>query len=156
MLENQGFLQIEPGAGFDFRINRCRLSPDAAYQLHFYLCLKTHYLQPLLTHREKQLLVRNSIDDVCKREQYHLLEADITQDHLHDFVIDRIGLLPDHMHLIFEGLPYISVEEYVLALMENTRYWMTKHYSGVLKQTQAWNLWQPSFYAGTVGEYSTA
>ena len=74
----------------------------------------------------------------------------------HNFVVDRIGLLPDHVHLIIEAIPNLSIEQCVLALLNNTRHWMNEHYSGVLKQTHAWDVWQPSFYAGTVGEYSTA
>lgn len=265
---------------------------DAAYQLHFYLCFKTHYLRPMLATQEEHSLVRRVLDDVCTREQYHLLKAEVTQDHLrlflslkpkqtvsravkmlkgnvdqefriafphqlesndsrtlwargyfarssgkvnlkrarayvdaqvshhgykgewtralkyrnpafkspafsfdhsfcmldyhlvlatqnrialfdeamapslfdyvmaigekHNFAVDRIGLLPDHMHLVIEATPNVSVEQCVLAILENTRYWMTRHYSGVLKQTGAWDVWQPSFYAGTIGEYTTA
>lgn len=265
---------------------------DAAYQLHFYLCLKTRYLKPLLVTNDHHALIGRVLDDVCAREQYHLLETAISPDHLrlllslkpdqtvsravkmlkgnlsrefssafandlqrhntktlwargyfgrsagkvnlerarkyveeqvshhgykgswtkalkfrnptfkspafelehclcmldyhvvlvteyrkalfdeaiapelfsyvltigekHGFVIDRIGLLPDHMHLILEAVPGVSIQECVLAILENTRYWMEQHYAGVLKQTSGWDVWHPSFYAGTVGEYSTA
>jgi REP element-mobilizing transposase RayT len=74
----------------------------------------------------------------------------------HHFAVDRIGVMPDHMHLLIESVPSLSAEECVRAVLENTRHWMTKHYSGVLRQMNAWNVWEPSFYAGTVGEYSTA
>jgi REP element-mobilizing transposase RayT len=74
----------------------------------------------------------------------------------HKFAVDRIGLMPDHMHLIIESIPSVCVEDSVRAVLENTRLWMTRHYSGVLRQMNAWDVWQPSFYAGTVGEYSTA
>ena len=74
----------------------------------------------------------------------------------HQFVIDRVGVLPDHLHLIFEGIPSVSVMDYALAIMNNTRYWMTQKYSGVLKETNGWDVWRPSYYAGTVGEFSTA
>jgi putative transposase len=74
----------------------------------------------------------------------------------HQFAIDRIGVLPDHVHLIFEGIPSVSVADYTLAIMNNTRYWMTQKYSGVLKETSGWDVWRPSFYAGTVGEFTTA
>jgi hypothetical protein len=40
--------------------------------------------------------------------------------------------------------------------MNNTQQWMMKRYLGVLKETDGWNVWQPSFYAGTVGEHTTA
>jgi len=74
----------------------------------------------------------------------------------HQFVIDRVGVLPDHLHLIFEGIPSVSAMDYALAIMNNTRYWMTQKYSGVLKETNGWDVWRPSYYAGTVGEFSTA
>lgn len=264
----------------------------AAYQLHYYLCFKTHYLRPMLHSNRVRQLVNDIVADVCSREQYHLLESDMTDDHLrlllsleptqtvsravqmlkgnvnqkftelfprelehnctsvlwargyfarssgrvdidvvrnylasqvshhgyrgnwtealeyqnpnfkspafsmahcvckldyhlvlvtqnrlpifdeaiapglfdyitligkkHQFVIDRISLLPDHLHLIFEARPTVSVESCARAILENTHYWMGKNYCGVLKQTNGWDLWQHSFYAGTVGEYTTA
>ena len=67
-----------------------------------------------------------------------------------------MSLLPDHMHMIIEGIPSVRVEEYALAIMNNAQYWMTKQYAGVLKETGAWDVWQPSYYAGTVGEFTTA
>jgi putative transposase len=265
---------------------------EAAYQLHFYLCFRTHYSQPLFTSDQSRLLIHETLGDVCRREQYHLLQSDIDPNFLrlllslrpdqsisstvrklkgnldhqfrmklpprlllpganklwakgyfartsgkvdidaarqyvdsqtehhgysgewtkalnyknpkfrspmfnldhcvctlnyhlvlathrrlplfdetvaprlfdyvervglkHEFAIDRIGLLPDHMHLVIEASPKVSVEECARALIANTQHWMTKNYYGVLKNTGAWDVWQPSFYAGTVGEYSTA
>lgn len=261
---------------------------EAAYQLHYYLCFKTHYLQPLLAPQSIQSLMGDVLQNVCDREDYHLLETDISEDHLrlllslqptqtvahtakmlkgnldheffavradervrklfargyfarssgkvnleaarqyvetqiphhgykgewtkplkyrnpnftspafhlahsfcvlnyhvvivtqnripvfdetiapgffnycvsvgekHGFAIDRIGLLPDHLHLIIEAKSDIAVEDCVGALMNNTQNWMEKRYYGVLKETNAWNVWQPSYYAGTVGEYTTA
>ena len=261
---------------------------EAAYQLHFYFCFKTHYLQPLLALPSTQSLMRNVLQDVCDREQYHLLETDISDDHLrlllslqptqtvahtakmlkgnldhefsvahagerirklfargyfarssgkvnleaarqyvdkqvphhgykgewtkplkyrnpafrspafplahsccllnyhvviatqnripifdeiiapglfeccvavseeHSFAIERMGLLPDHLHLIVETKSDVAIEDCVRGLMENTRQWMEKRYCGVLKETEAWDVWQPSYYAGTVGEYTTA
>lgn len=74
----------------------------------------------------------------------------------HQFVVDRMSLLPDHLHLLIEAIPNVSVEECVLAIMNNTQQWMTKRYLGVLKESGGWNVWQPSFYAGTVGDHTTA
>ena len=258
---------------------------EAAYQLHYYLWFKTHYLQPLLDTQDRQSLAQTVVEDVCARNDYHLLESDYDSTHLrllvslqskqavsqavkllkgnlqyqfgkafngekllgrgyfartagqvdlerarnyvesqivhhgykgewtkplkyrntkfsspafnfehrptilnyhlvfatksrilifdevigprlfdyiiaigqkHQFAVDRMSLLPDHMHMIIEGIPSISVEEYALAIMNNTQYWMTKQYAGVLKETGAWDVWQPSYYAGTVGEFTTA
>jgi len=74
----------------------------------------------------------------------------------HGFALERMGILPDHVHLVLEGVPNKSIDELVLALVNNTAYWMGKHYWGVLKQTAAWGVWQRSYYAATVGEYTTA
>jgi REP element-mobilizing transposase RayT len=57
--------------------------------------------------------------------------------------------------MIVEGIPGTSIEEYALAILNDTRHWMTQKYSGVLKETQAWDVWQPSFYVGSVGEFTT-
>ena len=72
------------------------------------------------------------------------------------FAVDRLSVMPDHMHMVIESLPSLSVGETALAVVNNTRYWMEKNYWGVLKQTGGWDVWKPSFYAGTIGEYSTA
>jgi putative transposase len=86
----------------------------------------------------------------------HLFDYIITIGQKHNFAVDRIGLLPDHMHLIIEAVPSVCVQDCVLAILEDTRYWMTTHHRSALKELNAWDVWQPSFYAGTVGEYSTA
>jgi REP element-mobilizing transposase RayT len=70
--------------------------------------------------------------------------------------VERMSILPDHCHPLFEAVPNKSVNEIALTLMNNTVHWMGKHYWGVLKQTGAWDLWKPSYYAGPVGEYTTA
>ena len=258
---------------------------EAAYQLHFYFCLKTHFLKPHLATPEAEKLVSKVLERVCQREQYHLLQLDVSATQLrlllslkpthavsqvvrllkgnlerdfrnsfrmekllgrgyfvrssgkasleaarkyvenqvthhgykgdwtkplkfrnpnfkspaftfehcaalltyhlvlvtqtrlpifeeaiapklfaylmaigvkHRFSVERVGLLPDHMHMLFEGIPSICVEEYVLAIMNNTRYWMEKNYFGVLKAMEAWDVWQQSYYVGTVGEFTTA
>ena len=54
---------------------------DAAYQLHFYLIAKTHYLKPVLFDKHYGL-IESVLADVCDREQYHLLEKSVTPDHL--------------------------------------------------------------------------
>src|SRR5678815_6175730 len=74
----------------------------------------------------------------------------------HKFAIERIGLLPDHLHLLVEAVPSISVQQIVQAILDSTFFWMHKNYFGVLKETDALNVWSPSFYAGSVGEFTTA
>jgi putative transposase len=72
------------------------------------------------------------------------------------FAIDTISLMPDHIHLAIESRPDVSIGDCARSLVNNTHHWMQSRYSGVLAQTGCWDVWQPSFYAGTVGEYSTA
>jgi len=72
------------------------------------------------------------------------------------FAVDRVTVLPDHVHLLIEAVPSLTIGDCALSLMNNTRHWMENKYWGVLKQANAWDVWRPSFYAGTVGEYTTA
>jgi REP-associated tyrosine transposase len=265
---------------------------ESAYQLHFYLCFKTHYLRPIFAGKDVQVAIATTVEDVCHRHGYHLLDTQFSPDHVRlllslkpehtvsravqmlkgnlsrqfslaysgllkshrtrtlwaegyfarssgkadaetvrqyvseqaahhgyrgewasalsytnqrfhspafrfdhyvcilkyhlvlvtnfrtaifdeqiapslfdyivtignkrGFALERLSLMPDHIHLILEARPDISIANCALSLVNNTYSWMEKHYSGVLKQTNCWDVWQPSFYAGTVGEYSTA
>ena len=72
------------------------------------------------------------------------------------FAVERMTVLPDHIHLLIEALPSLTIEDCAFSIVNNTHQWMEKHYWGVLKQADAWNVWRPSYYAGTVGEYTTA
>jgi putative transposase len=73
-----------------------------------------------------------------------------------EFEIRQIRVLPNHCHLLVRLLPATSVLECVLAVMNNSWAMMQRRYWGVLKNTGAWNLWEPSFYAGTTGDVTTA
>src|SRR5262249_44683523 len=44
------------------------------------------------------------------------------------FAVERMSLLPDHIHLVFEAKPDITITELALALTNNTAHWMGKHY----------------------------
>lgn len=73
-----------------------------------------------------------------------------------EFQIAQIRVLPNHCHLRVRLLPAMSVLESVLALMNNSWAMMNQRFWGVLKQTDAWDVWEPSFYAGTAGDVTTA
>jgi len=72
------------------------------------------------------------------------------------FAIDAVTVLPDHLHLLVRIVPKQSIESCVLALMNNGQHWYAKHYSGQLAAAKVDRLWQPSAYAGTCGEVTTA
>ena len=73
-----------------------------------------------------------------------------------EFQIAQIRVLPNHCHLRVRLLPAMSVLECVLALMNNSWAMMNRRFWGVLKQTDAWDVWEPSFYAATIGDVTTA
>ena len=64
--------------------------------------------------------------------------------------------MPNHCHLRVRLLPPMSVLEIVLALMNNSWAMMNRRFWGVLKQTDTWDVWEPSFYAATTGDVTTA
>ena len=72
------------------------------------------------------------------------------------FEIGQIRIRPNHAHLFVCLFPTLSVIECVRSLMNNSWAMMFKRYAGVLKQTDAWNLWEGSFYAGSTGKVTTA
>jgi REP-associated tyrosine transposase len=72
------------------------------------------------------------------------------------FQIAQIRVLPNHCHLRVRLVPAMSVIECVRALMNNSWAMMNRRFWGVLKQTDAWHVWEPSFYAGTIGDVTTA
>ena len=72
------------------------------------------------------------------------------------FEIAQIRVLPDHCHIRVRLMPSMSVLECVLILMNNSWSMMNDRFWGVLKQTDAWDVWEPSFYAGTLGDVTTA
>ena len=74
----------------------------------------------------------------------------------HGFAIDRITIVPDHAHLLVRTVPKLSIETCVLALLNNGEYFISQNYPLALTDEQIDQLWQPSTYAGTCGEVSTA
>ena len=72
------------------------------------------------------------------------------------FAIDRATVLPDHIHLLMRIVPKLSIEDCVLALMNNGQHWFGKHYPQLLVKAGLNQLWQPSAYVGTSGKVTTA
>jgi putative transposase len=72
------------------------------------------------------------------------------------FAIDRATVLPDHIHLVVRIVPKMSIEDCVLALMNNGQHWFGVHCPQLLVQPGVSQLWQPSAYAGTSGKVTTA
>jgi putative transposase len=73
----------------------------------------------------------------------------------HSFAIDQISVVPDHIHLIVRIVPSMSIEECALLLMNNGQHFVGKNYPQALIEAGINQLWQPSAYAGTCGEYTS-
>ena len=72
------------------------------------------------------------------------------------FALDRASVLPDHVHLLVRLTPKMSVHDCVISLMNNAQYWFAKNSPQLFIKCELDQLWQPSAYAGTSGEISTA
>ena len=57
--------------------------------------------------------------------------------------------------MIVRIAPSMSIEECALLLMNNGQHFIGKNYPPVLIEVGINQLWQPSAYAGTCGEYTT-
>jgi putative transposase len=75
---------------------------------------------------------------------------------LRRFTLDQVTIVPDHVHLLVRTVPAISIEECALSLLNNGQHFVGKNFGGLLVETGLDNLWQPSAYGGTCGEFSTA
>jgi putative transposase len=73
-----------------------------------------------------------------------------------NFALDQASIVPDHMHLIVRIVPKMSIEEVALSLMNNGQYFIGERYPGLLIENGITQLWNPSAYAGTCGEITSA
>jgi len=73
----------------------------------------------------------------------------------HRFAIDQISTVPDHIHLMVRIAPSMTIEECALMLINKGQYFVAKNYPQVLIEAGIDQLWQPSAYAGTCGEYTS-
>lgn len=74
----------------------------------------------------------------------------------HGFAIDRISILPDHIHLLVRTVPKMSIESCALSLLNNGQYFVGRRASSALVRARIEGLWQGSAYACTTGRMTTA
>jgi putative transposase len=74
----------------------------------------------------------------------------------HGFAITRCTFLPDHIHLVVRIPPNMSIEQCALSMLNNGEYFVAGHAGELLVRAGIDRLWQPSAYAGTTGEFTTA
>ena len=73
-----------------------------------------------------------------------------------NFALDRISIVPDHLHMLVRIVPKMSIEEVALLLMNNGQNFIGERYPELLIRNGMTQLWNSSAYAGTCGELSTA
>ena len=74
----------------------------------------------------------------------------------HAFAIDRVSVVPDHVHLLVRIPPKMSIVECALSLLNNGQHFVGKNEPATLVRAGVESLWQASAYAGTTGNMTTA
>jgi putative transposase len=115
-------------------------SPRAVFDLSHHLVLATRY--------------RNGIFDSSMGQA--LVEYWLRVARKHAFAIDQVTVVPDHIHSIVRIKPSMGIEDCALLLMNNGQHFIEKGYPEVLIQAGIDQLWQPSAYVGTCGEFTSA
>jgi len=110
---------------------------ELAYQLHFYLCFKTHYLRPLFAAQEVEVLSRSVIDDVCARHDNHLLDIQVS---------------PDHLRLLVSLKPEQTVSRAVQMFKGNLSRQFSAAFPGVLAQHRTKTPWAKGYFARNSGK----
>ncbi len=100
------------------------------------------------TERRQGFFSAESGESLCN---YWLRVADAR-----NFAIDQISVVPDHIHSVVRIVPSMSIEECAFLLMNNGQHFMGKSYPEEFVKVGIDQLWQPSAYAGTCGEITTA
>ena len=72
-----------------------------------------------------------------------------------NFAIDKVSVVPDHVHSLVRIVPNISIQDCVLLLMNDGQEFVGRNSPQVLIEAGIDQLWQPSAYVGTCGKYST-
>ena len=115
-------------------------SPHAVFDLSHHLVFSTYSRKGVFTSNLGQALSEYWLKVACKR----------------GFAIDQISVVPDHVHLLIRNVPKISIETCSLTLMNNAQHFVGQRFPNTLIKAGLDHLWQPSAYAGTCGQMSTA
>ena len=114
---------------------------ESAYQLHSYLCFKTHYLRPLFADREVRAAMDRFLKDACERHSYHLLDTQFSSDHLRLL----LSLKPEH-----------TVSRAVQVLKGNLSRQFSLSYPGLLERQHTKTLWAEGYFARSSGKANIA
>jgi len=140
--EHHGYAQRPRPPVFHFRAATPRTLSvaHAIFDLKHHLVFATKFRRAIFDSKLARALVNYWLRVAAKRQ----------------FALDEASVLPDHVHLLVRITPKMSIEECALLLMNNGQYFVGKYWPERLIEAGIDRLWQPSAYAGTCGELSTA
>lgn len=110
------------------------------YNFHFHLIWVTHYRHQTFTTPE----LSNEMADILKYIAG-----------LHDIQVEKLEVMPDHVHMLISFPPKLSATNVVKALKGGSaRLFLEKHPE--IRQKQYWggHLWSRSYYMSTLGNMS--
>jgi putative transposase len=110
---------------------------ESAYQLHYYLCFKTHYLRNVLVGTTEQELVSVATETVCEKEGYHLLETNVE---------------PTYVRLLLSLKPDQSVSRAVQRLKGNLSRRFSATFASRLAELRMPTLWARGYFARSSGK----
>ena len=110
----------------------------SVFSIKYHIVWCTKYRKPVLT---------EAIADDCKR-----FLKQVANDY--DFVIDTMEVMPDHVHLLVDCTPSLSVSNMLRVLKGNTARWLFINHPELKASLYGGHLWNPSYCVTTVSERS--
>ena len=108
------------------------------YKIGYHIVFCTKYRRPVLT----QPIIRT----------VKLILTDVAKEK--GFVAERMEMGSDHVHLFVSAPPHISIAVLVKWIKGITARKLFLAYPELKKKLYRGHLWNPSYYAGTVGDMS--
>ena len=109
------------------------------YETHYHFVFVTKYRKEIFTTDEKRQHMISIMKEISKN---------------HDFEIEQIEVIKDHVHLMVTFKPKYSITEVVKKLKgSSARKWFLD-YPETKKELWRGHLWTNSYYAGTLGSVS--
>ena len=110
----------------------------SVFSLKYHIVWCTKYRKPVLT---------DALADDCKRFLQQVADD-------YNFVIDTMEVMPEHVHLLVDCTPSLSVSDMLKLLKGNTARWLFIKHPEIKSSLYGGHLWNPSYCATTVSERS--
>jgi len=111
---------------------------NSVYQIGYHVVWCTKYRKSIL---------QGKIVDFLK-EMFNKIAND------NNFVIEKMEIMPDHVHLFVSANPNILIADMLKSLKGVSARLLFKKHPEIKKQLYGGHLWNPSYYVGTVGQIS--